>query len=54
MLALVAAGHTDSGIARLLSISPRTVSHTLARLYRKLGVENRAGAVARAMEGRIG
>jgi len=54
MLALVAAGHTDSGIARQLSISPRTVSHTLARLYRKLGVENRAGAVARAMEGAVG
>ncbi len=47
ILALVASGKTDTEISRVLSLSPRTVSHTLERVYRKLGVTNRAGAVAR-------
>jgi DNA-binding NarL/FixJ family response regulator len=36
--------------ARVLSISPRTVENTQRVLYRKLGVRNRAQAVARAYE----
>jgi DNA-binding CsgD family transcriptional regulator len=49
VLLLVAAGRTDPEIAESLSISPRTVSHTLEHVYRKLGVESRAAAVAKAM-----
>jgi DNA-binding CsgD family transcriptional regulator len=49
ILAWLAAGKTDAEIAKILAISPRTVSHTLARVYRKLGVENRVAAVAHAL-----
>ncbi|MGO9596156.1 MAG: helix-turn-helix transcriptional regulator [Steroidobacteraceae bacterium] len=44
----VAYGKTDAEIARILSISTRTVNHTLARVYRKLGVETRLAAALRA------
>jgi DNA-binding CsgD family transcriptional regulator len=44
----VACGKTDAEIARILSISTRTVNHTLARVYRKLGVETRLAAALRA------
>ncbi|HXR18984.1 MAG TPA: helix-turn-helix transcriptional regulator [Steroidobacteraceae bacterium] len=44
----VACGKTDAEIARILSISTRTVNHTLARVYRKLGVEARLAAALRA------
>ena len=50
ILAWVAAGKTDADIADILSISPRTVSHTLERIYRKLGVATRTAAAARALE----
>jgi DNA-binding CsgD family transcriptional regulator len=49
MLALATAGKTDRQIAAALSLSARTVNHTMARVYRKLGVTNRAAAVARAL-----
>lgn len=49
ILAWLAAGKTDAEIAKILAISPRTVSHTLARIYRKLGVENRVAAVTHAL-----
>ncbi len=49
ILAWLAVGKTDGEIAEILTISPRTVSHTLARIYRKLGVENRVGAVTHAL-----
>ena len=49
ILAWVAAGKTDGEIASILAISPRTVSHTLERVYRKLGVETRTAAAARAL-----
>ena len=45
-----AAGRTDAEIADALSISPRTVSHTLEHVYRKLSVESRAAAVVKAMQ----
>jgi DNA-binding CsgD family transcriptional regulator len=49
ILTWLAGGKTDREIAKILAISPRTVSHTLALIYRRLGVENRVGAVARAL-----
>jgi DNA-binding CsgD family transcriptional regulator len=49
ILGWLVAGKTDGEIAEILAISPRTVSHTLARVYRKLGVHNRAAAVAYAV-----
>jgi DNA-binding NarL/FixJ family response regulator len=47
VLELVAAGRTNVAIAHELGISPRTVAKHLEHLYRKLGVANRAAAVAR-------
>jgi DNA-binding CsgD family transcriptional regulator len=42
-------GKTDAEIGTILGISSRTVSHTLERVYRKLGVSSRAAAVATAL-----
>jgi DNA-binding CsgD family transcriptional regulator len=47
ILSWLSAEKTDIEIGEILSISPRTVSHTLQRIYRKLGVHSRAGLVAR-------
>jgi DNA-binding CsgD family transcriptional regulator len=47
-LAWVALGKTDAEIGAILAISPRTVSHTLERIYRKLGVESRVAAAMQA------
>jgi len=52
VLALVAEGLTDSGVAGRLYLSPRTVGHHLGTIYRKLGVPSRAGAVKKA--GKLG
>jgi len=49
-LAWVAAGKTNPAVADLLHISPRTVQTHLERIYRKLGVETRTAATARALE----
>jgi DNA-binding CsgD family transcriptional regulator len=46
VLELVAAGRTNVAIAHTLEVSPRTVAKHLERIYRKLGVGNRAAAVA--------
>lgn len=43
-------GKSIAEIAAILSISPRTVSKLLTRVYRQLGVENRHAAVATALE----
>jgi DNA-binding CsgD family transcriptional regulator len=48
VLDLVADGLTNQAIAHRLLISPRTVAKHLEHIYRKIGVANRAGAVARA------
>jgi DNA-binding CsgD family transcriptional regulator len=49
ILSWVAMGKSDGEIAQILAISPRTVSHTLERVYRKLGVETRTAAAMRAL-----
>ncbi|MFZ5744248.1 MAG: helix-turn-helix domain-containing protein [Pseudomonadota bacterium] len=52
VLELLAAGHANKVIARQLAISPNTVKTHLARLFEKLGAENRTQAIgkARALE----
>jgi HD-GYP domain-containing protein (c-di-GMP phosphodiesterase class II) len=50
VLALLARGLPNKGIARELGISPKTVGNHVERIYTKLGVTNRAGAAMRAME----
>ncbi len=42
----IARGHSVRQTARALGISVKTVENTQARLFRKLGVRNRAGALA--------
>ena len=46
VLDLVADGHTNSKAARILGLSPHTVKNHLANIFQKLGVGNRAEAVA--------
>jgi DNA-binding NarL/FixJ family response regulator len=53
ILHLLAADQTNRDIARQLFISEATVKSHLTNIYSKLGVESRAGAVARAMERHI-
>jgi len=48
VIELVAAGLTNAGIAERLWISPGTVKKHLDHVYAKLGVANRAAAVAQA------
>jgi DNA-binding CsgD family transcriptional regulator len=43
-------GKTDPEIARLLSISPRTVQKHIEHIFAKLGVETRTAAVMRSLE----
>jgi DNA-binding CsgD family transcriptional regulator len=50
VLAWVTAGKTNPAIAALLQISQRAVQTYLGRIYRKLGVETRTAAAARALE----
>jgi DNA-binding CsgD family transcriptional regulator len=48
VLSLLADGATACGMARKLQVSPRTVHNHLQRVYRKLEVHDRMGAVIRA------
>jgi DNA-binding NarL/FixJ family response regulator len=48
ILHLVEAGQSVKQTARQLGISPKTVENTQRHLFRKLGVRNRAQAVARS------
>ncbi len=50
VLGWVAAGKTNPEIATILGRSPRTVQHHLEHILRKLGVETRTAAAARAFE----
>jgi HD-GYP domain-containing protein (c-di-GMP phosphodiesterase class II) len=49
ILALLASGLPNKGIARRLAISPKTVGNHVEHIYTKLGVTNRAGAALLAM-----
>jgi DNA-binding CsgD family transcriptional regulator len=49
VLGLAAAGHNGPVIARLLTVSPATVRTHFENIYEKLGVRDRAGAVAQAL-----
>lgn len=51
LLASLAHGHTNAQIAKSLNISLNTVKFHLKNLYEKLGVNNRAQAVARYFAG---
>jgi DNA-binding CsgD family transcriptional regulator len=53
LLRLVAAGHTNTQIARRLGISESTVRTHLENIYEKLGVSSRAAAVTRAFPGPV-
>ncbi|WP_448321273.1 LuxR C-terminal-related transcriptional regulator, partial [Streptomyces sp. CO7] len=53
ILAQLAQGLANREIARALFISEATVKTHLSRIYDKLGVDNRAGAVAAAKEQRL-
>jgi LuxR family maltose regulon positive regulatory protein len=48
VLALVAQGHSNQEIARLMVISLHTVKGHLSNIFAKLGVKNRSQAVAHA------
>jgi DNA-binding NarL/FixJ family response regulator len=49
ILALVANGHTNAQIGRLLGIHERTVNRHLAEIFHALGARDRAHAVAIAL-----
>ena len=49
MLQLIAAGESIPMIARELFLAPSTIKTHVQRLYEKLGVADRAAAVAEAM-----
>jgi DNA-binding CsgD family transcriptional regulator len=53
LLRLLAAGHTNSQIARRLGISEGTVRTHLENIYHRLGVPSRTGAVTRAFPDRL-
>jgi len=50
VLRLVARGHSMQEIARLLTISKKTVDNHIQHIYNKIGVSTRAGATLFAME----
>ncbi len=50
MLGWLARGKSNAEIAALLGTRPRTVGKQLEQVYRKLGVESRTAAAARAHE----
>lgn len=50
VLTALADTHSRAQIAARLTVSPNTVKSQLASIYRKLGVSNRAGALAAAAE----
>ncbi|MFJ9740861.1 helix-turn-helix transcriptional regulator [Streptomyces sp. NPDC101166] len=49
VLVLVANGHTNAQIGRLLAIHERTVNRHLAEIFQVLGARDRANAVAIAL-----
>jgi DNA-binding CsgD family transcriptional regulator len=53
LVRLLAAGHTNTQIARRLGISEGTVRTHLERIYERLGVSSRTAAVIRAFPDRV-
>jgi DNA-binding CsgD family transcriptional regulator len=53
LLRLLAAGHTNSQIARRLGVSEGTVRTHLENIYEKLGVSSRTAAVTRAFPSQV-
>jgi DNA-binding CsgD family transcriptional regulator len=53
LLRLLAAGHTNTQIARRLGISEGTVRTHLENIYERLGVSSRTAAVTRAFPGQV-
>ncbi len=53
LLHLLAAGHTNSQIARRLGISEGTVRTRLENIYEKLNISSRTAAVTRAFADRV-
>jgi DNA-binding CsgD family transcriptional regulator len=53
VLRLVSEGGSNKEIARILSVSPATVSYHLGSIFNKLGVSTRAQAVAIAMRDKL-
>ncbi len=49
MLALLVAGHSNRAVAATLVVSEDTVKTHIRSLYRKLDVQDRAGAIAVAL-----
>jgi DNA-binding CsgD family transcriptional regulator len=49
VIRLMADGHSNRSIAQSLFLSEATVKTHLVRVYRKLGVDNRAAAVSEAV-----
>lgn len=54
VLDLVAAGLGNQAVARRLGVSPKTVANVLSGILVKLGVRDRADAIARARESGLG
>jgi DNA-binding NarL/FixJ family response regulator len=50
VLRLVARGHSNREIGRLLWISPKTAGHHVQHIYAKIGVSTRAATAMFAME----
>jgi DNA-binding CsgD family transcriptional regulator len=50
VLKLLAAGQSNKEIARQLQVSPNTVKTHVAKLFEKLAVKRRTGAILRARE----
>jgi DNA-binding NarL/FixJ family response regulator len=48
ILTLVAAGHSNARLGRMLWVTEQTIKFHLSNIYRKLGVSNRTEAAARA------
>jgi DNA-binding CsgD family transcriptional regulator len=53
VLKLVAEGHPNSQIAKLLVISPGTVNNHLSSIYSKFGVNSRTAAIRHALDHRL-
>ena len=54
MLHLMMKGASNADISRLLSLSPKTVANYVSSILHKLQVADRAGAIVRAREARLG